>query len=536
MHKIADILANSNIDPTDNLLRSIFLVYFSSNDNDNNKFCNMIEDKIKNGKYSIEGSSQTKHYRLKITDLDLSFLNENINKLFKKIKHDIYIKQDTFGSLQDEIKFYKELDYYVYSFNTPHFLTILGECSIGLITIAAHIEFYKFLGWRLQFSAPFYKISYNPFDENLYKQVNEKIMQIATEYPPKDIMDLKGHEIETNYLNTLLDYDTNKKYKVLNFKNGDDERLNEIIRNKLKNHNNKKPNENMSIQQFVDIIDNRLYEFNNNIAIFIFQIIYTINILVDIGIIHQDLHLSNILLIGANTQYDYYYIIDDKDTKIVNIKNNILPIIFDFDRAIHFNEMSYTWFMNDNDNTYIKSKFDLKFFLTSLQIICQEKFVLESSINNTINKIMYGMNNNRSQINNVLAGDPVEWRKIDKSSYDKIKDLFSKLMSPNECLKWLISGDPDSIIKSDNEHITYYENLTNIPLTTNSKIFFPLKINKLKLQDQLYQNQNWLNLSSDEKIIVCNPLIKNDDVKNMQTAGYYKYYIKYKSDYLILSS
>ena len=77
-----------------------------------------------------------------------------------------------------------------------------------------------------------------------------------------------------------------------------------------------------------------------------------------------------------------------------------------------------------------------------------------------------------------------------------------KIMTPAECLKWMVTNDTDSILNG-NDKIILYENLVSIPLTANSKIFYPIDANLTLLQTDLYANNNWNLLSIYDKIIVC---------------------------------
>ena len=56
-------------------------------------------------------------------------------------------------------------------------------------------------------------------------------------------------------------------------------------------------------------------------------------------------------------------------------------------------------------------------------------------------------------------------------------------MLPNECLKWLISGD--------NNYFGFYDDLKTIKINANDKIFFPPTTRKFILQSQINQNNDW---------------------------------------------
>lgn len=72
-----------------------------------------------------------------------------------------------------------------------------------------------------------------------------------------------------------------------------------------------------------------------NLKIMIFQILYTLECFIQVGLQHNDLHGGNIFVTEGDKPTDYYYLIPESD-KYFHLKTSFCIKIFDFDRASKF--------------------------------------------------------------------------------------------------------------------------------------------------------------------------------------------------------
>lgn len=356
----------------------------------------------------------------------------------------------------------------------------------------------------------------------MYNHIQSEIEKIRTQNPQKNFLDLTADDKIDEFIDNYIANDNdlkNMKYTNIYDENEDDNerwKVRSLIRSKLQYNNTGHEFKNMTLSQYANEIDKYMGEFKNIIYAIIFQIIYTLNVFTEIDFKHDDLHISNILLQYSNVESDYYYVVKDK---IVNIKSNILPLIYDFDRSDP-NDSRYSW----SNKVDIKSKYDLKFFLHYIKNEYSENIFLIKSIN----KILYKNSKYKARKYDILFGTPItNWSGVNDEQ--SILESFNMMMTPYQALEWLRSNDPESIL-TNNSLVKYYNNLSQLQLTSNSKIFFPPKTDIIKLRDELYKNDSWNQLSDIEKTIVCHPLV-NTEAK-VGGGNYIHKYIKYKTKYM----
>jgi len=150
-----------------------------------------------------------------------------------------------------------------------------------------------------------------------------------------------------------------------------------------------------------------------DISIIIFQVIYTLNIFNQLKLMHQDLHISNVLIQKSNVITDYYYVLMNK---IVHTKTNMMACIYDFDRAT--NQTCHMRFPWSNNNDSIKQKLDLKFFMTNMFNYCERNDILKNKFQRFINKIFYNKSNDTNRMPSALDSNPITWISEPKENYD----------------------------------------------------------------------------------------------------------------------
>lgn len=462
---------------------------------------------------------------------NLRILKE-LNQLKTLIKDKIYIKKysSNYGTNLEK-PYYEKLTNHVYQFHTPNILTLIGNCSLGIISIQANRQFLHFVTWIDDFNNPFFNRIPNPFTDDVYKIIKEQKTLIEQNNQPKDFRDITAIEKTADYIGTYINTNIQFKEQYEHINKNDIHKLKHLISNKLEYPRDDKPNQNMSFDTYISYIDSFVGLYNDLVYSFLFQIVYTINIFTQIGLVHQDMHLSNILVANSDETYDYYYV---TDSKIANVKSKYLPLIFDFDLTTSADNIyKYGWTSNITNKSNINTKFDLKFFLHYLM-----GYVSDDNIKKCINKILYNIDNSDTNQKEIIDSLPISnavntWKqKMSEADLTNIEHVFNLCMTPNNALTYLCST-----IK-DNNYIKVYDNLSVIPLTVNSKIFFPPKTDMKMLYDQISQNKSWEQFNDNQKIIICNPLAN----LNLQYGGYgtdnninyVKKYMKYKHKYLKL--
>ncbi len=305
------------------------------------------------------------------------------------------------------------------------------------------------------------------------------------------------------------------------------------------------------VTSLFNLFDLYCKEYSATLALILFQVIYACSILVEHHIIHQDLHLSNILLLLRNESANYYYVMkDDNNTiyKVINIRTDVIPLIFDFDRSItDINiQTPICWWNNTMD---INDKYDMRFFLTYFSQYFSPFNTEDNRINQTVNKLLYNVESTE-EIKDILTVEPLSsWKTIKPDKYDQVKLLFQKQMNSHQAVRWLAS-DKNSILPCpgtgrlcwaggahqalhNNANIRLYDNLRELPLDSSSKIFFPSTIDKTILAQQLNSNESWQKLNIYQKIIVCKPIAESFHGGFGNNALYHHKYLKYKQKYII---
>ncbi len=177
MDLIIDSLSKfPDLDVTDNLLRSVFLYYFNEYPSEYDILCKAIQNMIDTTKHEVLGSSRTRHYQLNVNPL---FQHQSINKLFAIIAKSLYLKRYyTPDGYRFELDIYRKVTSFVYSYYSPCFLTVLGDCGLGIISLKADMELLQFSNWRRTLSGPFFDRIADPFTKEIYDSISVQINEI----------------------------------------------------------------------------------------------------------------------------------------------------------------------------------------------------------------------------------------------------------------------------------------------------------------------------------------------------------------------
>lgn len=153
---IIKLASYDKLTKTDNLLRSIFYLYLNANPDANKNFCNYVVEHIKNAGKEKKGGADADHYDI---NFDYEFTDQNVNKI-KLLIPNIHIKKYTTNDDKNNEKIhYDNLIKCVYGFNTPHILTLIGDCENKIITMKAPNQLFQFLKYKNDFRN-FFSIGY----------------------------------------------------------------------------------------------------------------------------------------------------------------------------------------------------------------------------------------------------------------------------------------------------------------------------------------------------------------------------------------
>ena len=196
--------------------------------------------------------------------------------------------------------------------------------------------------------------------------------------------------------------------------------------------------------------------YNNTVQIFLqslFQIVYTLSIFEKQRLIHNDLHSGNIMIETLDQPFDYFYVLTDyNDTetkKIIQLKSKYFARIYDFDRSYIIDNEKYDMITDDDATPEIlleklKNRYSegIKSDLNKLKGQTNSQFVIPYKANKIVNK---------------------DW--IDQIQLNK---LGSGVMTPCKYIQQIADNVPECM----RDYITVYDDLSKIPVTENSSIFF----------------------------------------------------------------
>lgn len=274
----------------------------------------------------------------------------------------------------------------------------------------------------------------------------------------------------------------------------------------------------------------------------IFQVFYTLYIFYGMNFVHDDLHLGNIMIETLNKEFDYYYIIGDQPNayKVVQLKTKYFVRIYDFDLSYILFDGQYDKYIRGVNKLQLKfekrldeKNEDFDFFIKRLAKLYQNP---SESDNKKLFDI-YKTKNILSDTNKIATRDAT-YKEI--NNFIKIYEQ-SKKSTMFMILKWM------DVISDNDQPFKIYNSLKEIPLTNESKIFFPQTIDIDKFSVEISANPQWNTKSFFEKIIMCHSFVgKNEsaaiqkDFKSLTLQGggdagtnsdYHYKYLKYKHKY-----
>ena len=223
----------------------------------------------------------------------------------------------------------------------------------------------------------------------------------------------------------------------------------------------------------------------------LFQIVYTLAIFEKQRLVHNDLHSGNIMIEELDSEFDYYYVISDytrgENKKIVNLKSKYFARIYDFDRSYIIDDEKYEMITDDEKPPQI---------------------LLEELKNRFENGIKIDMLKFKTQIEQQFFKK--YGKTYDKRCYEQIN--LSKFGSGDFTAVNYITKITEELPECMKQYITIYDDLSKIPVTKDSIIFFYQTANIPEMITSIRQNESWMKLTSHEKLLVCHPFVIVNDI------------------------
>lgn len=123
--RILNILQKYELNPLDNLLMSAINFYLDKHLDKNILFCKNLENKMAESEFKILGASYSRHYNISSNEI---LEDDSLKNILSKYNIILHIKKNFDIK---ELNIYKKLIKYLYDFNTPHILPLIGSLKIS---------------------------------------------------------------------------------------------------------------------------------------------------------------------------------------------------------------------------------------------------------------------------------------------------------------------------------------------------------------------------------------------------------------------
>ena len=266
--------------------------------------------------------------------------------------------------------------------------------------------------------------------------------------------------------------------------------------------------------------------YDSLLAVFI-QIVYTLISFGKIGLVHNDLHTLNIHIEELDKESNFNYIITDPRglgvVQIINIRTKFLVKIFDFDKCCTFKtpvqNLAFRvdpiipagtppFFVNDPD---LAVRYDFSYLCRFINYLITEG-IRQIGINKgdfrSKGTAIVKFQELIMSTGNKTADNPglIKYQDAEKNVVRMSKDPFqwlSELRLPHQ-----ITG------------IEIMNNIKDIVVEDDSMIYILPDANLSILSDEFDQNSSWKNKSIDQKINICSPIVRGEDIEqNLNTFG-----------------